>query len=130
MPIFYMEKITRKDLRNNPNVLFVFGDNCERRGYGGLAKECRDEPNAVGIRTKYLPEKSNEAYFSDDDYHTVVEMIDDDFHPVVQKLARGGIVVFPTAPLGSGLSAMPSKCPRLFTFLCDYVDSLNKLFNN
>lgn len=130
MPIFYMERISRKDLRNNPNALFVFGDNCERKGYGGLARECRDEPNAIGVRTKYLPEKSNEAYFSDADFHDVLDMLDEDFRPAVAKLAKGGIVVFPTARLGSGLSAMPEKCPRIYQYLCDYVDNMHELFND
>lgn len=130
MPVFYMEKIERKDLRNNPKCLFVFGDNCERQGYGGLAKECRDEPNAVGVRTKYLPEKTKEAYFHDYDYETVIDMIDEDFLPVIQHLAKGGIVVFPTARLGFGLSAMPDKCPRIYSYLCEYVDNIKDLFNH
>lgn len=130
MPIFYMEKITRNDLRNNPSTLFIFGDNCERKGYGGLAKECRGEANAIGVRTKYLPENSVEAFFTDDEYDTIVQMIDEDFYPVIKKLAKGGVVVFPMARLGSGLSAMPTKCPRLYSFLCEYVDNIHSLFND
>lgn len=130
MPIFYMEKITRNDLKNNPNALFVFGDNCERKGYGGLARECRGEHNAIGVRTKYLPEKSAEAYFTDEEYENIIRMIDEDFYPVIRKLAKGGIVVFPTARLGSGLSDMPKKCPRLYTYLCDCVDHMQSLFND
>jgi len=44
--------ITRQMLRAEPGTLWVFGDNLQRKGLGGQAKEMRGEPNAIGIPTK------------------------------------------------------------------------------
>jgi hypothetical protein len=47
--------IYRRDLRANPESLYLFGDNTKRVGIGGQAREMRGEPNAVGIATKNAP---------------------------------------------------------------------------
>lgn len=36
MPIIYQSRIYRADLRANPSVLYVFGDNPQRVGFSGL----------------------------------------------------------------------------------------------
>jgi hypothetical protein len=59
MTLIFQEWITRKDLRENPDKRYVFGDNVERRGYGGQAKEMRGEPNAIGVVTKWAPRRVN-----------------------------------------------------------------------
>lgn len=51
MPLLFQNTIRRAHLRANPKNLYLFGDNEQRRGLGGLARECRGEPNAVGIAT-------------------------------------------------------------------------------
>lgn len=43
-------QITDQLLNNNPNALFVFGDNLIRKGYGGAAA-LRDHPQAFGFVT-------------------------------------------------------------------------------
>ncbi|KKL05458.1 hypothetical protein LCGC14_2605850, partial [marine sediment metagenome] len=53
--IEYRDHITRQMLRDEPDTLFVFGDNMQRRGLGGQAFAMRGEPNAVGIPTKIFP---------------------------------------------------------------------------
>ncbi len=67
MPIIREPRITRQMVREHPDRLFVFGDNLARVGYGGQAREMRDEPNAVGIPTKKLPTMTEGAFFSDAD---------------------------------------------------------------
>lgn len=47
-----MRHISRAYVRANRDKLFLFGDNLERRGFGGQAAAMRAEPNAVGIPTK------------------------------------------------------------------------------
>ena len=55
-------------VRAHPNTLFVFGDNDQRRGKAGQAV-IRDEPNAIGFRTKKAPRTSaKSAYYTDDEY--------------------------------------------------------------
>lgn len=50
MPVVKQDQIMRRDLLDNQDKLYVFGDNMVRRGFGGQAREMRGEPNAVGIR--------------------------------------------------------------------------------
>jgi hypothetical protein len=63
MPVLRQKWITRDDLRANPNVLYLFGDNERREGLGGQAKEMRGEPNAIGVRTKASPSKHETAFW-------------------------------------------------------------------
>jgi len=128
MPIIYQKKILRDDLRTNRNVLYVFGDNAKRRGMGGQAKEMRGEPNAVGIRTKYAPSNETSAFFREDpaSTHEQCDMIDEDMLSLRPHLLRGGLVVWPTDGIGTGLADMQYKAPstwehmdRKFTELWD-----------
>jgi hypothetical protein len=75
--IIYQKYIKREDLRANPTVLYVFGDNEARTGLGGQAKEMRGEPNAVGIATKASPW----VFWDETDLSTKIEVIDRDRCP-------------------------------------------------
>lgn len=127
MPVIYQQKIYRSDLKRNPNALYLFGDNDERTGFGGQAKEMRDEPNAVGIRTKHKPSVTRDSYWNDDDYSSNVSKIFEDIMPVLSHLEQGGIVVVPAAGMGSGLSKMKQHCPRTYEFLCLAIESLEEV---
>ena len=63
MPLVHQKLILNADLRANPDVLYLFGDNVLRVGFGGQAKEIRGEPNAVGVRTKHRPNMHPDAFF-------------------------------------------------------------------
>jgi len=54
--------ITAEFLRENPNMVFVFGDNLIRKGKGGAAK-LRDEPNTYGFITKKYPNNEDSSFF-------------------------------------------------------------------
>jgi hypothetical protein len=103
--------IFRSDLQANPDVLYLFGDNDARIGYGGQAKEMRDEPNAVGIRTKWRPGMSYADFFNDDQYEEVVKMFNEDLTPVWTHIDSGGVVIIPADGLGTGLSKLPELAP-------------------
>lgn len=118
MPVFYQDYIARKDLRDNPETIYVFGDNTKRVGFGGLAGQCRGEGNAVGVPTKWKPGRSASDFFSDDDFQRCAEAMLKDLEKIEWVLHYGGTVIFPKAPLGSGLSEMPTRCPKLYGFLC------------
>ena len=60
-------QITQKYLRDNPNHIFVFGDNMLRQGKGGAAA-LRDEPNTYGFITKLAPSNAPHAYYTPDAY--------------------------------------------------------------
>ena len=124
----YSIKIIKKSLENKieiedlfytpsmckvyPNKLFVFGDNTLRIGKAGQA--CiRDEPNSFGIATKISPSTMADAYFRDDsEIHW--EYIKTDIEMLKEEAKKYDTIVFPKAGLGTGLSYMPNKCPKLF----------------
>lgn len=127
MPVIFQERISRSDLVANPTVLYLFGDNDERTGYGGQAAEMRDEENAVGIRTKWQPTRSPSAFFNDRDYRDICEMIDADMEAVIEHLEEGGAVVIPLAGLGTGLSELPTRAPRINAYLQKKIEELQDI---
>lgn len=54
--------------KQEQHLASLFGDNLERRGFGGQAASMRGEPNAIGIPTKKSPTYKDEAFFSDDEF--------------------------------------------------------------
>ncbi|MDW9531947.1 hypothetical protein RWE87_13775 [Sinorhizobium meliloti] len=117
MPVLRQKYIRREDLQSNPETLYLFGDNDDRSGYGGQAKEMRDEENAVGVRTKWSPSNNRSAFFRDTDAEQVFGMIDEDLEPVIDHLRSGGTVVIPADGLGTGLSRLPETSPIIFNYL-------------
>lgn len=118
MPSIVTSQMYSKELlRAHPDRIFIFGDNMENKGKGGQAI-IRDEPNAYGIATKRSPYTDISAYFSDADLfndkvmyklYRQLELLDDKVLDTV--------IVFPAGGLGTGLSAMPEHCPKLFAWL-------------
>ena len=112
--IEYREHITRAMLRAEPEKLFVFGDNMHRKGYGGQAKEMRGEPNAVGIPTKVHPTMYEGSFFTDSDLSVFVDRVVPDY----LRLARHpGIIVWPTAGIGSGLAQLKKRAPKIWHWI-------------
>jgi len=115
--IIYQHRIYRVDLQNNPDVLYLFGDNLDRVGLGGQAGEMRGEPNAIGIATKIHPGMSEDDFFTDDAFAYNMNSIRTDLKPVGEHIIGGGIVVIPSDGLGTGLSQLPERAPRTYAFL-------------
>jgi hypothetical protein len=117
MPLVYQKMIFRADLIANPDILYVFGDNAQRRGLGGQAKEMRGEPNAHGVRTKWEPRLKPTSFFTDDAYDAICAMIEEDLLAPRARLQAGRLVVLPLDGLGTGLAQLPEKAPRAYAFL-------------
>lgn len=124
MAVLWQKWIKREDLQANPEVYYLFGDNTERWGTGGQAKEMRGEPNAIGIATKMTPTQGSNAYFSDDDFLANCRIIATDFRAAFQKRDMGHILVIPLDGLGTGLSKLPQKAPRTNRFLLEMLNML------
>jgi len=62
--IITMDVITRDYVKDNPDMVFIFGDNDERDGMGGQAGEMRGERNAIGIPTKKKPSATDDSYYT------------------------------------------------------------------
>jgi hypothetical protein len=129
MPIIYQKFITRADVRENKDKLYVFGDNLERRGYGGQAKEMRGEPNAIGIATKKSPSMDEDAFFDDEYFHQNVKHMTTDFERVLNNLKLGKVIVLPTDGIGTGLSMMEEKSPKTYNFLQKMLQLIKDQYN-
>lgn len=115
MPVVFQKLVRREDLRRNPEVLYVFGDNVERKGMGGQAGAMRGEPNAVGVPTKY----SAALCFNDDpaDAAEQKRIIDTNMSVLFQHVSRGGVVIWPSDGIGTGLADLENKSPDTFDYL-------------
>jgi len=119
--IEYMKYITRDIVRANPEKIFLFGDNLLRRGYGGQAKEMRDEPNAIGIPTKKKPSSTPGSFFTDDEFDDNIKVIDKAF----DTIPGDGTVVIPLSGIGTGYAQLREKAPRTFKYLSLRLMELN-----
>lgn len=115
MPIRYQKFIRRQDLRNNRDTFYVFGDNMQRIGYGGQAREMRGEPNAIGVVTKWAPSNDNVAFF--DDMPDCFAQVGFDLERVDRILSQGKTVVVPEDGIGTGLAQLPRRAPKLDAFI-------------
>jgi len=115
--LYKVERYTRFEIRARPAWLYVFGDNMKRRGLGGQAKEARDEPNAVGIPTKWSPGTHQRDYLFDGDFDAVKPALDHEFEKLETHLAAGGCVVWPADGIGTGLAELPTRAPKIHAYI-------------
>lgn len=118
--------IRRADVIVNRDHLYVFGDNMEGRGLGGQAREMRGEPNAIGVPTKWRPGRADRDYFTDADLkdRDVWHAIHGAFQRIRAVLADGRTVVIPAAGLGTGLSELPTRAPKMHLMIEDAIVGL------
>jgi triosephosphate isomerase len=124
MRLLFQKMVDREDLRRNPQVLYVFGDNVRRVGYGGQARAMRGEKNAVGVATKYSPAQC----FGETPAETEAQnrIIDNDMKPLFEHLKEGGVVIWPADGIGTGLADLPNKAPDTFDYLQQKLAALLK----
>lgn len=109
-----MNFITRDYVCSNRDKIFLFGDNEQRKGMLGQARECRGEPNAIGVPTKRYPGKSADAFWSDDEFPRNKALIDE----ALALIPEDAEVVIPSAGLGTGLAHMDEFAPKTYAYLC------------
>lgn len=129
MPIQFQYRIYRQDLQNNPDILYVFGDNLERIGLGGQAAEMRGEPNAIGVATKRSPTMLKDAFFYDETFEDNKRILKEEFSPIVDALEQGKTVVIPSDGLGTGLSRLPETAPQTARFIELIIENLREKYN-
>ena len=110
--------ITREYVRENRDKLFLFGDNLERRGFGGQAAAMRGEPNAVGIPTKKSPSYRDDAFFSDEEFEQNKASMDAAFAEIMNAVTDSiRVIVIPSDGLGTGRAQLERRSPRTFAYL-------------
>lgn len=116
MPLKFEKWITREMLRANPAASHIFGDNLQRKGFGGQAAAMRGEPNALGLPTKRLPDMSPRAFLTDADLGMIVMLTEHDIDALFRKLESGGDVIWPEAGIGMGLAQLPIRAPKIMAY--------------
>ena len=116
MKVEYQKFIRREDLRENPDKIFLFGDNTIHVGYGGQAGEMRDEPNAIGIPTLKEPG----VFFNDNEFETNMRLIDEAF----KQIPPDKTVIIPSDGLGTGIARLDRVAPRTFEYLIKKIKEL------
>ena len=125
MPVVFQKFITRQDIKNNPQNLYVFGDNLQRAGLGGQAKEMRGEKNSVGLPTKKSP--SPTGFLSNDDFDEVLEASEEDEKRLIAHLKSGGVVIWPEDGIGTGLAQLRDHAPAIFEFYTNLLEEFKGL---
>ena len=99
-------------VRENPECVFVFGDNILRTGRKGQAAAMRGEPNAIGVITKRHPSMEPGSFLTDTNknWHRVL----DDLCRIEEALQAGKTVYVPADGIGTGLAKMQEYAPRIF----------------
>lgn len=115
--ILEVARYSRAEIRANPDRLYVFGDNVSTLGRGGQAKECRGEPNTVGIPTKWHPMMDEGSFFTDADLPKVRPRIQYEFRRLSEHLATGRDIVWPRDGVGTGLAQLPQRAPAIAAFI-------------
>jgi len=113
------ETLSVKLCRENPDKIFVFGDNTIRKGKKGQAV-IRDEPNAFGIITKRYPSNKYGSFLSDnkDDKMLVLK----DLVKLRELAYNGKTIVFPKDGLGTGLANLGYYAPYISIMLYTFVE--------
>lgn len=126
--IEYKKHISREYIRENPNKIFLFGDNLKKKGLGGQAKEMRGEPNAIGIPTKKRPSMTNGSFFTDNEFENNIKCIDAAMLEI-WSIKPGfdsskDIIVIPEMGLGIGRAQLKEKAPQTYQYLLNRLNEL------
>ena len=124
MPLIFQKVIKRSDLQDNPNVLYVFGDNLGCTGYGGQAAEMRGEPNAIGIPTKMMPAMTEISFFTDENYPEAQPVIAQRCKILQDHCDKGGVVVWPHDDIGTGRAQLQERAPKIWRLIQAFKEEL------
>ena len=92
--------VTAQYLRDNPDHIFVFGDNTIRKGKGGAAK-LRDFPNTYGFITKKYPNNLDGSFYRPKEYMSIFV---DESMKLAQEITDNPDKTYLISKLGAGLA--------------------------
>jgi len=118
--ILQEEYYSVKQCKENPNNLYVFGDNSERWGKGGQA-QIRDEKNTFGIATKWKPTMDPDAFLSDGE--SSFNLVREDILKLLSLYQLGTYenIIFPKDGFGTGLAMLSDVAPRIYEFMNEII---------
>ncbi len=112
---------SRELVQQNPNKLFVFGENVKQQGsdvIGGGQAVIRGLPNTYGLCTLTIIG----SYWTDEYFAVHKMQIDKDIKAICDLLPDElNTVVFPMSGLGTGRAKLHQKAPKTFLYLCEQL---------
>jgi len=111
---------TIEDIKNNPNKIFVFGDNNTRTGMGGQAI-IRGLKNTAGIRTKRAPNNKSSSFYRDSELDENKKNILEDVMSIKNHMLFGYTIVLSENGYGTGLARLKETAPKTFEYLCQLL---------
>jgi len=118
--------ITRTEVKSNPKTLYLFGDNDQRKGLGGQAKEMRGEVNTVGVSTKKYPSNAESSFKTDSELEENKKIITEDINKVIAEWNTGKYNKVSVPQIGVGLAALPTRAPQTYAFLQKELNRLEQ----
>ncbi len=113
---------TCEDVKKNPNYLFVYGDNDEKRGRGGQAI-IRGLSNTIGIPTKKAPNNLPESFYTDIEYEKNIKKIDVAIQRILIKSEKYDAIILPEDGFGTGLAKLPLFAPKTLEYLNEQIQN-------
>lgn len=92
--------LTAKILTDNPNWVFVFGDNTLRRGLGSAAV-LRYHPQSLGFITKKFPDYKDTSFYTPEEYLPIYKQ---EIEKLKQNILKNPDKIFLISLLGAGLA--------------------------
>ena len=92
--------ISEKYLNDNPQYIFVFGDNLQGKGLKGAAK-LRYHPQSYGFITKKYPSYQSSAFYKPTQYKPI---FDGELSKLINVIESNPKFTFLISPIGSGLA--------------------------
>lgn len=96
----YKNIVTKDYLRDNPDIIFVYGDNVIRRGTGGGAA-LRNHPQTYGFITKKYPDYRDTSYYTPEEY---TEIYNQEIKTLIWHIKAQPKKIFLISKLGAGLA--------------------------
>lgn len=129
MVIIYKKNYTRNDISNQPDIIFLFGDNTYDRTISKhiptmTQAVIRGLPNAIGIDTKKNRYTSDSSYLSDNDYDWFVNHVNGQINLAI---SMNKTIAIPFGGIGTGKAKLKEKAPKCYEYL---NNKLNDLLNS
>lgn len=127
--IIYKKNYDRNDISNQPDIIFLFGDNTYDRTISKYIPTMtqaviRGLPNAIGIDTKKNRYTTDSSYISDNDYAWFTKHVDEQINLAI---AMNKTIAIPQGGIGTGRAKLQEKAPKCYLYL---RTKLNELLNS
>lgn len=125
MPLITITNISKDDVEDNPDVIFMHPENDDLNGGSTLIKEIRGEDNVIGIRVKKNQFGYKSSYFTDDDFAEASNNIDEDFECIEKALAKEQVVIVKSGDFMD--HGVREYSPDIYDYVLEKMVELGKL---